>query len=59
MSNLFDISGKNIVITGAGGVLCGEMARACAKARCKVSVLSGVYLLYKSIIPKLMQIFGG
>jgi len=39
MSNLFDISGKNIVITGAGGVLCGEMAKATAKAGAKVSVL--------------------
>lgn len=39
MENLFDISGKNIVITGAGGVLCGAMAKATAKAGAKVAVL--------------------
>ena len=39
MNNLFDISGKNIVITGAGGVLCGQMAKDCAKAGAKVAVL--------------------
>lgn len=39
MNNLFDISGKNIVITGAGGVLCGQMAKATAKAGARVSVL--------------------
>ena len=39
MSNLFDISGKSVVITGAGGVLCGQMAKDCAKAGGKVSVL--------------------
>lgn len=30
--NLFDISNKNIVITGAGGHLCGTMARGLAQA---------------------------
>ena len=27
-----DFSGKVVVVTGAGGVLCGTMAWACAKA---------------------------
>ena len=39
MANLFDISGKSIVITGGGGVLCGSMAKACAKEGAKVAVL--------------------
>jgi len=39
MKNLFDIKGKVIAITGAGGVLCGTMAKALAKAGAKVAVL--------------------
>jgi NAD(P)-dependent dehydrogenase (short-subunit alcohol dehydrogenase family) len=39
MNNLFNIEGKVIVITGAGGVLCGTMAKALAKAGAKVAVL--------------------
>ena len=39
MNELFDLSGKVAVITGAGGVLCGEMARAVAGAGAKVAVL--------------------
>ena len=34
-----DFSGKVIVITGAGGVLCGTMARAFAQAGAKVAAL--------------------
>lgn len=36
---MFDISDKIIAITGAGGVLCGTMAKALAKAGAKVAVL--------------------
>ena len=42
MSNLplhHDFAGKVVVITGAGGVLCGDMARAFAKAGAKVAAL--------------------
>lgn len=39
MEKLFNITGKVIVITGAGGVLCGTMARALAAAGAKVAVL--------------------
>lgn len=39
MENLFDVSGKTILITGGGGVLCGAMAKALAKAGAKVAVL--------------------
>jgi NAD(P)-dependent dehydrogenase (short-subunit alcohol dehydrogenase family) len=39
MKNLFCISGKVVVITGAGGVLCGTMAKALGQAGAKVAVL--------------------
>jgi len=39
MNNLFNVAGKVIVITGAGGVLCGTMAKALAKAGAKIAVL--------------------
>lgn len=39
MKDLFDINDKVIVITGAGGVLCGTMAKALANAGAKVAVL--------------------
>jgi len=39
MKELFDLTGKVTVITGAGGVLCGAMAKALAKVGAKVAVL--------------------
>ena len=39
MEKLFDLTGKVAVVTGAGGVLCSEMAKALAKAGAKVAVL--------------------
>ena len=39
MEELFDLTGKLIVITGAGGVLCSTMAKALAKIGAKVAVL--------------------
>jgi len=39
MSDPFDISGKAAVVTGGGGVLCSEMARALAGRGAKVAVL--------------------
>jgi len=39
VKNLFDISGKVIAITGAGGVLCGAMAKALGQAGAKVAVM--------------------
>jgi len=39
MNELFDVKGKVIVITGGGGVLCGTMAKALAKAGAKIAVL--------------------
>jgi NAD(P)-dependent dehydrogenase (short-subunit alcohol dehydrogenase family) len=39
MKNMFDVSGKVVAITGAGGVLCGMMAKALGEAGAKVAVL--------------------
>jgi len=39
MSNLFDVQDKVVAITGGGGVLCGQMARALAQAGAKVAIL--------------------
>jgi NAD(P)-dependent dehydrogenase (short-subunit alcohol dehydrogenase family) len=39
MGNLFDVKGKVIAITGGGGILCGEMARALGQAGAKIAVL--------------------
>lgn len=39
MNDIFNLSGQVVVITGGGGVLCGSMAKACAKAGAKVAVL--------------------
>jgi NAD(P)-dependent dehydrogenase (short-subunit alcohol dehydrogenase family) len=38
MEKLFELKGKVIVITGAGGVLCGTMAKALASVGAKVAV---------------------
>ena len=35
----FDISGRVAVITGAGGVICGTMAREMAKKGAKIALL--------------------
>ena len=35
----FDFTGKVVVVTGAGGVLCSDMARAYAQAGAKVAAL--------------------
>lgn len=39
ISKMFNLEGKVVAITGAGGHLCGEMARGFARAGCKVAVL--------------------
>jgi NAD(P)-dependent dehydrogenase (short-subunit alcohol dehydrogenase family) len=39
IEKMFDISGQVAVVTGGGGVLCGAMSRALAKAGVKVAVL--------------------
>ena len=39
IDNLFNLNSKVVVITGAGGHLCGEMVRGFAKAGCSVAIL--------------------
>jgi len=39
LDELFSVKGKRIVITGGGGILCGEMSRALAALGAKVAVL--------------------
>lgn len=39
MENIFDIKNKVIAITGAGGVLCGSLAKDLAKAGAKIAML--------------------
>ena len=39
ISNLFDLQGRVVAITGAGGHLCSEMARGFANAGCSVILL--------------------
>ena len=49
MNNLFNVEGKIIAITGAGGVLCGAMAKALAKAGAKVAVLDIIEAAAKKV----------
>lgn len=37
--NLFDLTGRVVVITGGGGILCGAMAKGLAKAGARIAVL--------------------
>ena len=38
IADWFDLSGKSVVITGAGGALCGTLARALGESGMKVAV---------------------
>ena len=49
MNDIFDIKDKTVVITGAGGVLCGTMAKALAKAGAKIAVLDIIESAAKKI----------
>jgi NAD(P)-dependent dehydrogenase (short-subunit alcohol dehydrogenase family) len=49
MNNLFNVEGKVIAITGAGGVLCGTMAKALAKAGAKIAVLDIIEAAAKKV----------
>ncbi len=49
MNDIFDIKDKTVVITGAGGVLCGTMAKALAKAGAKIAILDLIETAAKKI----------
>ena len=53
MNNLFNVEGKVIAITGAGGVLCGAMAKALAKAGAKVAVLDIIEAAAKKVVDEI------
>jgi NAD(P)-dependent dehydrogenase (short-subunit alcohol dehydrogenase family) len=53
MDELFDIKDKRIVITGAGGVLCGTMAKALAKAGAKIAVLDIVETAANKVVDEI------
>ena len=49
IESIFNIKGKVVAITGAGGMLCGEMARAFGKAGSKVVVLDKSLIKAKTV----------
>jgi len=49
MNTLFNVKGKVIIITGAGGVLCGTMAKALGDAGAKIAVLDLVESAAKKV----------
>jgi len=53
MKDLFDLRGKVIAITGAGGVLCGTMAKALAERGAKVAVLDLIEAAAKKIVDEI------
>lgn len=53
MKELFDLTEKVIVITGAGGVLCGEIAKALAKAGAKVAVLDLIEAAARKVVDEI------
>jgi len=53
MNNLFNVEGKVIAITGAGGVLCGSMAKALAKAGAKIAVLDIIEAAAQKVVDEI------
>jgi len=53
MNDLFDLKDKVIVITGAGGVLCGVMAKCLAEAGAKVAVLDIIEAAAKKVVEEI------
>jgi NAD(P)-dependent dehydrogenase (short-subunit alcohol dehydrogenase family) len=58
MKNMFDVSGKVVAITGAGGVLCGTMARALGEAGAKVAVLDIVDKAAEKVAAQIKELGG-
>ena len=53
MNNLFDVKDKVIAITGGGGVLCGTMAGALAKAGARIAVLDLIEAAAKKVADRI------
>jgi NAD(P)-dependent dehydrogenase (short-subunit alcohol dehydrogenase family) len=58
VSKFYDFSGRNVVITGGGGVLCGEMALAVASCGAKVAVLDRDLGLAQKVVDRIKQAGG-
>jgi NAD(P)-dependent dehydrogenase (short-subunit alcohol dehydrogenase family) len=56
--NMFDLSNKVVVITGGGGVLCGEMAAGLAAAGAKVAVLDLKVEFAQKVVDKITKAGG-
>lgn len=55
MNNLFDLSGKVVVITGGGGVLCSEMAAALAAAGASVALLGRTAASLEKVVERIKK----
>ena len=53
MNNLFDVKDKVVAVTGGGGVLCGEMARALAGCNANVVILDRDVALGEKVLQTL------
>lgn len=58
MEKLFNIKDKTIVITGAGGVLCGTMAKALAKTGAKIAVLDIIETAANKVVDEIKSAGG-
>lgn len=58
INQLFNLEGKVAVLTGAGGHLCGEMARTFAKAGCSVAVVDLRLEKAETVASEIMELGG-
>ena len=59
IESLFSFEGSVAGITGAGGHLCGEMARGLAQAGCKVAVMDIRLAKAETVAKQIVEDFGG
>jgi NAD(P)-dependent dehydrogenase (short-subunit alcohol dehydrogenase family) len=58
VSKYYDFTGRNVVVTGGGGVLCSEMALAVAGCGAKVAVLDRDLALAQKVVDRITQAGG-
>ncbi len=58
VAKLFDVTNRVAVVTGAGGLLCGEMARGYARAGCKVVVADRELKKAQQVVSEIEQLGG-
>lgn len=59
LEKLFNLEGKVAAVTGGGGMLCGEMARALGKAGCKVAVMDSRMSKAEAVASEIKSAGGG